>query len=104
MQNGHVVNSYKENSNGNSKNEKNNGSQSPTSENSRVERLENEFVEVARRLHRLRKALDTDGFAEKVGPEQYDLLRRQHDAMHQYRNIVALRTMLVKFKGAIEGE
>lgn len=70
----------------------------------RVERLEDEFVEVARRLHRLRKALDTDGFSEKVGPEQYDLLRQQHDAMHQYRNIVALRTMLVKFKDAMEGE
>lgn len=76
----------------------------PPASNSLVERLESEFVYVARRLHRLRKALDADGFAEKVGPEQYDLLRRQHDAMHQYRNIVALRTMLVKFKDAIEGE
>ena len=76
----------------------------PPSSNSLVVRLENEFVEVASRLHRLRKALDTDGFAEKVGPEQYDLLRRQHDVMHQYRDIVALRTMLVKFKDAIEGE
>lgn len=80
-----------------------NGGQSPAS-NSLVGRLENEFVEVASRLHRLRKALDTDGFAEKVGPEQYELLRQQHDAMHQYRNIVALRTMLVKFKDVIEGE
>ena len=80
-----------------------NGGQSPAS-NSRVERLESEFVYVASRLHRLRKALDADGFAEKVGPEQYDLLRQQHNAMHQYRDIVALRTMLVKFKDAIEGE
>lgn len=76
----------------------------PAASNSRVERLESEFVYVASRLHRLRKALDTDGFDEKVGPEQYDLLRQQHEAMHQYRNILALRTMLVKFKDAIEGE
>lgn len=76
--------------------------ESPAS-NSRVERLEDEFVEVASRLHRLRKALNTDGFREKVGPEQYDLLHQQHEAMHQYRGILALRTMLVKFKDAIEG-
>lgn len=75
----------------------------PLASNSLAGRLENEFVEVASRLHRLRKALDTDGFAEKVGPEQYDLLRQQYNAMHQYRDIVALRTMLVKFKDAIEG-
>lgn len=76
----------------------------PPASNSRVERLESEFVYVARRLHRLRQDLDTDGFREKVGPEEYDLLRQLHEAMHQYRNILALRTMLVKFKDAIEGE
>lgn len=60
-------------------------------------RLEEEFDEVAGRLERLTSALSTgDKFIKKVGEEQYNLLVDQHNAMMDYRNILAIRISLLK--------
>lgn len=62
-----------------------------------ITRLEEEFDEVAGRLERLTSSLNTgDKFIKKVGEEQYNLLVDQHNAMMDYRNILAVRISLLK--------
>lgn len=64
-----------------------------------IAKLEAEFNEVADRFERLEDALSQgDKFAKKVGYEQANLLCDQHDAMKQYRNILAIRIALLKRK------
>lgn len=70
----------------------------------RVERLEQEYNEVADRLSRLNSALnfqsekDFDAFIAKVGAEQFELLKEQQEAMTEYRDILAKRIQLFKFE------
>lgn len=64
-----------------------------------VNRLEEEFDEVAGRIERLEAALDTGNkFVKKVGEEQFNLLVDQHSSMVEYRNILAIRISLLKRK------
>ena len=64
-----------------------------------IERLEQEFNEVADRFEKLDAALEQGKkFAKKVGYEQANLMIDQREAMEHYRNILAIRIALLKRK------
>ena len=64
-----------------------------------IERLEQEFNEVADRFEKLEVALEQgEKFAKKVGYEQANLMIDQREAMEHYRNILAIRIALLKRK------
>lgn len=64
-----------------------------------IERLEQEFNEVADRFEALDAALEQgEKFAKKVGYEQANLMIDQREAMEHYRNILAVRIALLKRK------
>lgn len=56
-----------------------------------MERLVNEEKELGNKIVGLSTALNTDGFAEKVGDYQFQLLALQHSAMVTYRRILIMR-------------
>lgn len=58
--------------------------------------LETEFDELSGRMERLNAALERKNFADKVGQEQYNLLVDQYNAMHKYRDILAIRIALLQ--------
>ena len=56
-----------------------------------LERLINEEKELAEKIVGLNEALFSDGFSEKVGGYQFDLLNLQHGAMITYRRVLIMR-------------
>jgi len=56
-----------------------------------LERLVNEEMELGKKIVGLNKGLQSDGFAEKVGNYQFELLNLQHGAMITYRRILNMR-------------
>lgn len=61
------------------------------SENAFLERLINEEKELGEKIVALNKGLQSDGFAEKVGDYQFELLNLQHGAMITYRRVLNMR-------------
>lgn len=62
-----------------------------TKEETFLDRLIREEQELGEKIAGLAKALNTDGFAEKVGDYQFDLLCVQHSAMLTYRKVLRMR-------------
>lgn len=56
-----------------------------------LQRLEDEEANLGSKIYGLSKALAEDGFHEKVGAYQYDLLSVQHSAMLAYRKVLIMR-------------
>ena len=56
-----------------------------------LERLINEEKELGVNIVGLNKGLQSDGFAQKVGDYQFELLNLQHGAMITYRRILIMR-------------
>jgi len=56
-----------------------------------LERLINEEKELGEKIVALNKALNSDGFAVKVGLFQFELLNLQHGAMLTYRRVLIMR-------------
>lgn len=56
-----------------------------------LERLINEEKELGEKIVGLNKALNSDGFAEKVGNYQFELLSLQHSTMITYRRVLSMR-------------
>lgn len=56
-----------------------------------LERLINEEKELGEKIVGLNKGLQSDGFAQKVGDYQFELLNLQHGAMITYRRILIMR-------------
>jgi hypothetical protein len=56
-----------------------------------LERLINEEKELGEKIVGLNKGLHSDGFAEKVGDYQFELLNLQHGAMLTYRRVLIMR-------------
>ena len=61
-------------------------------------RLINEEKELAEKIVGLNKALFSDGFSEKVGDYQFELLNLQHGAMITYRRVLIMRITDLKNK------
>jgi hypothetical protein len=56
-----------------------------------LERLINEEKELGEKIVSLNKELYSDGFAEKVGDYQFELLNLQHGVMLTYRRVLIIR-------------
>lgn len=56
-----------------------------------LERLINEEKELGEKIVGLSKGLNSDGFAQKVGDYQFELLNLQHSSMITYRRILTMR-------------
>lgn len=56
-----------------------------------LERLITEERELGDKIISLNKGLQSDGFAEKVGDYQFELLNLQHSAMVTYRRVLIMR-------------
>ena len=56
-----------------------------------LERLVNEEKELGEKIVGLNKGLMSDGFSEKVGMFQFELLNLQHSTMLSYRRILNIR-------------
>lgn len=56
-----------------------------------LKRLVNEEKELGEKILGLNKAFNTNGFAEKVGDYQFELLNLQHGAMITYRRVLIMR-------------
>jgi len=56
-----------------------------------LERLINEEKELGEKIAGLNKGLHSDGFAQKVGDYQFELLNLQHGAMITYRRVLIMR-------------
>ena len=56
-----------------------------------LERLINEEKELGEKITGLNKGLNSDGFAEKVGKYQFELLSLQHGSMITYRCVLIMR-------------
>ncbi len=56
-----------------------------------LERLINEEKELGEKIVGLYKGLQSDGFAQKVGDYQFELLNLQHGAMITYRRVLIMR-------------
>jgi hypothetical protein len=56
-----------------------------------LKRLINEEKELGEKIAGLNKALYSDGFAQKVGDYQFELLNLQHGAMITYRRVLIMR-------------
>ena len=54
-------------------------------------RLVEEYKELGDRLGKLNTALNTQGFKEKVGEKQYNLMCQQDRAMTEYWNVLGDR-------------
>jgi len=67
-----------------------------------LERLINEEKELGEKIVGLNKGLSSDGFAEKVGSTQFELLNLQHGSMITYRRILIMRINDLKLKQALE--
>ena len=63
-----------------------------------LERLILEEEELGQKIAGLSKALNSDGFCEKAGEYQFELLGVQHSAMVAYRRILLLRIKDLKSK------
>lgn len=56
-----------------------------------LERLITEERELGDKIISLNKGLQSDGFAEKIGDYQFELLNLQHSAMVTYRRVLIMR-------------
>jgi len=56
-----------------------------------LERLVKENEELGEKIVALNKALQSDGFAVKVGLFQFELLHLQHSAMLTYQRVLIMR-------------
>jgi hypothetical protein len=56
-----------------------------------LERLILEEEELGEKITALNKALHSDGFAQKVGDYQFELLNLQHGAILTYRRVLIMR-------------
>lgn len=56
-----------------------------------VKRLLEEEKELSLKIEALNKALNSDGFFEKVGYYQFELLGVQHSSMIAYRRVLSMR-------------
>lgn len=56
-----------------------------------LERLINEEKELSEKIVGLNNGLNSNGFAEKVGDYQFELLNLQHSAMVTYRRVLIMR-------------
>ena len=56
-----------------------------------LERLISEENELGAKISGLNSGLNSDGFHEKVGAYQFDLLSAQHSCMLSYRKILIMR-------------
>jgi hypothetical protein len=63
-----------------------------------LERLILEEEELGKKIIGLNNGLYSDGFAEKVGEYQFNLLSLQHSAMISYRQILTMRIKDLKSK------
>lgn len=63
-----------------------------------LERLNIEQQELRKKIEGLSKGLNSDGFFEKVGKYQYDLLSLQYNSMIAYEKILDLRIQDLKTK------
>jgi hypothetical protein len=63
-----------------------------------LERLIIEEKELGEKIVGLNKGLNSDGFYEKVGEYQFDLLNMQHSAMLSYRKLLNMRIKDLKNK------
>lgn len=63
-----------------------------------LERLISEEEELGKKITGLIGALSSDGFAEKVGMYQFELLSVQHSCMIAYRRILNMRINDLKSK------
>jgi hypothetical protein len=57
-------------------------------------RLIQEYFDLNDKIMRLEFSLNGEGFKEKVGNDQYDLLKSQYDAMEAYLNVLKQRIEL----------
>lgn len=63
-----------------------------------LERLISEEEELGKKITKLIRALSSNGFAEKVGMYQFELLSVQHSCMIAYRRILNMRINNLKTK------
>ncbi len=56
-----------------------------------LERLINEEKELGEKIVGLNKGLQSDGFSQKVGDYQFELLNLQHSTMIAYRQVLIMR-------------
>ena len=63
-----------------------------------LERLILEEEELGKKIVGLNKGLQSDGFAQKVGDYQFELLNLQHGAMITYRRVLTMRIKDLKSK------
>lgn len=63
-----------------------------------LERLINEEKELGQKIAGLMKAIDSEGFLEKVGDYQFSLLSLQHSTMIAYRKVLIMRIEDLKQK------
>lgn len=63
-----------------------------------LDRLINEEKELGEKITALNKALNSDGFCDKVGWNQFELLNVQHGAMITYRRVLNMRINDLKSK------
>ena len=54
-------------------------------------RMLDEYKELKDRFYKLDKALSTEGFSEKVGPFQYNMMILQYHGMASYMSALKLR-------------
>lgn len=54
-------------------------------------RILDEYKELRDRFYKLDKALSTEGFSEKVGPFQYNMMILQYHGMASYMSALKLR-------------
>lgn len=54
-------------------------------------RMLDEYKELRDRFYKLDKALSTEGFSEKVGPFQYNMMILQYHGMASYMSALKLR-------------
>ena len=56
-----------------------------------LERLRIEYTELCDKIDKLDKALKSEGFEDKVGTKQFNLMKRQSVIMGDYRFILKVR-------------
>jgi hypothetical protein len=63
-----------------------------------LERLINEEKELGEKIVQLNSGLNSEGFAQRVGDYQFELLNLQHSSMITYRRILIMRIKDLKSK------
>jgi hypothetical protein len=62
-----------------------------------MDRLINEENELSEKINALEKALNSDGFQNKIGDYQFQLLSIQHNTMKIYNSILKMRIKDLKY-------